>query len=180
MTAGTCRTSSSRRRFSAPSNPSCERIEIALHDVTEPPIATIDHDNRRLKVSCRIAFDGIEYVGRLWFTDEKDPDSGIPDRGALPGRNRDEVLAIAQRLTPPELALRYRRAVAERRRFFELRKATDDILSKIRYLNQVSISMRAGLLDAEGAAQEMDLTETQLHELVDGLRLAAGVEGDSR
>lgn len=150
---------------------------MALHDVTEPLIATIDHDNRRLKVSCRIAFDGIEYVGRLWFTEESDAQSGIPDRGALPGRNRDEVLALAQRLTPPELALRYRRALAERRRFFELRRATEDVLQKIRYLNQVSISMRAGLLDKEGAAQELELTEKQLYELIERLKVSAGVEG---
>ena len=52
------------------------------------------------------------------------------------------------------LALRYRRAVSERRRFFELRRATEELIAKVRYLNQVSISMRAGLLDAEGAAQE--------------------------
>ena len=150
---------------------------MALHDVTEPQIATIDHDNHRLKVSCRIAFDGIEYVGRLWFTEEADAQSGIPDRGALPGRNRDEVLALAQRLTPPELALRYRRALAERRRFFELRRATEDVLQKIRYLNQVSISMRAGLLDKEGAAQELELTEKQLYELIERLKASAGVEG---
>ena len=150
---------------------------MALHDVTEPLIATIEHDNRRLKVSCRIAFDGIEYVGRLWFTEESDAQSGIPDRGALPGRNRDEVLALAQRLTPPELALRYRRALAERRRFFELRRATEDVLQKIRYLNQVSISMRAGLLDKEGAAQELELTEKQLYELIERLKSSAGVEG---
>jgi hypothetical protein len=150
---------------------------MALHDVTEPLIATIDHDNRRLKVSCRIAFDGIEYVGRLWFIEEGDALSGIPDRGALPGRNRDEVLALAQRLTPPELALRYRRALAERRRFFELRRATEDVLQKIRYLNQVSISMRAGLLDKEGAAQELELTEKQLYDLIERLKAGAGVEG---
>jgi len=149
---------------------------MALHDVTQPEIATIDHDNRHLKVSCRIAFDGIEYVGRLWFTDTNDPDSGIPDRGALPGRSRDDVLALAQRLTPPELALRYRRALAERRRFVELRKATDDVLQKIRYLNQVSLSMRAGLLDKEGAAQELEMTEKQLYELIDRLKASAGVE----
>lgn len=151
---------------------------MALHDIIQPHIATIDHDGRRLDVSCRIAFDGIEYVGRLWFADTALADSGLPDRGGLPGRSRDEVVALAQRLTPPELALRYRRAVAERRRFHELRHATDEILSKIRYLNQVSISMRAGLLDAEGAAQELDLTEKQLHELVERLRFTAGVEGE--
>src|SRR5207245_338322 len=102
----------------------------------------------------------------------------LRDRGALPGRSRDEVVALAQRLTQPELALRYRRAVSERRRFFELRRATEDVLSKIRYLNQVAISMRAGLLDAEGATQELEITEKQLHELVARLRYAAGVESD--
>ena len=151
---------------------------MALHDIIQPHIATIEHDGKRLDVSCRIAFDGIEYVGRLWFADEKLVDSGLPDRGGIPGRSRDEVVALAERLTPPELALRYRRAIAERRRYFELRRATDDILTKIRYLNQVSISMRAGLLDEDGAAQEVELTEKQLHELIGHLRYAAGVEGD--
>jgi hypothetical protein len=36
--------------------------------------------------------------------------------------------------------------------------------------------MRAGLLDVDGAAGEIDLTEKQLHELVDRLRSFAGVE----
>src|SRR6185503_4784897 len=150
---------------------------MALHDIIQPHIATIDHDGRRLDVSCRIAFDGIEYVGRLWFAEAALADSGLPDRGGLPGRSRDEVIALASRLTPPELALRYRRAVAERRRFHELRRATDDVLQKIRYLNQLSVSMRAGLLDHEGAAKEVEMTEKQLHELVERLSVAAGVEG---
>ena len=151
---------------------------MALHDVIQPHIATFEHDGRRLDVSCRVAFDGVEYVGRLWFSDESLTESGFPDRGALPGRSRDEVVALAQRLTPPELALRYRRALAERRKFHLLRQSTEEILSKIRYLNQVSVSMRAGLLDAEGAAQEIDLTERQLHDLIERLRYSAGVEGE--
>lgn len=151
---------------------------MALHDIIQPHITTFEHEGRRLLVSCRIGFDGVEYVGRLWFTDEKIPDSAMADRAALPGRTRDEVVALAERLTPPELAMRYRRATAERRRFFELRRVTEELLAKIRYLNQVSVSMRAGLLDEEGAAQELDLTERQLHELVDRLRFAAGVESD--
>lgn len=151
---------------------------MALHDIVQPHVADLEHDGKRLSVTCRIAFDGIEYVGRLWFADARDPEAAIPDRGALPGRSRDEVLALALRLTPPELALRYRRALAERRRYHELRRATEEILSKIRYLNQVSISIRAGLLDKEGAAQELDVTEKQLHELVDRLHHAAGIEGN--
>jgi hypothetical protein len=151
---------------------------MALHDVIQPHIASIEHDGNRLDVSCRIAFDGIEYVGRLWFTDTSVTEGPIPDRGALPGRSRDEVTALAKRLTPPELALRYRRAIAERRRFHELRRATEEVLSKVRYLNQVAITMRAGLLDEDGAAQEIDITEKQLHDLVERLRFAAGIEGE--
>jgi hypothetical protein len=150
---------------------------MALHDIIQQHIASIEHDGRQLDVSCRIVFDGIEYVGRLWFTESASPASAIPDRGALPGRSRDEVTALARRLTPPELALRFRRALSERRRYHDLRRSTEEVLSKIRYLNQVSISMRAGLLDKEGAAQEIDMTERQLHDLIGRLRMVAGNEG---
>jgi hypothetical protein len=141
-------------------------------------ITTTEIDGKSLGVSMRIVFDGIEHVGRLWFAEEGWDDDGIPDRGAFPGRTRDEVIALARRLAPNELAQRYRRAQAEKRRFHNLRRVTDEILAKIRYLNQVGISMRAGLLDMEGAAQELELTERQLHELVDRLRPTAGVEDD--
>ncbi len=145
-------------------------------EITQPFIGTIEADDRRFTVSCRIVFDGIEYVGRLWFADESWDDAGLPDRGALPGRTKDEVIALAHRLTAEELVARYRRALAEKRRFKSLRRATDEILARIRYLNQVAISMRAGLLDVEGAAGEIDLTERQLHELVDRLRDYAGLD----
>ena len=148
-----------------------------LHDDTvQPHVTTIDYQGRRYSVSCRIVFDGIEYVGRLWFADDAWDDTGIPDRGALTGRDREEVMALARRLSTAELVLRYRRALAEKRRFIGLRKVTEEVLSKIRYLNQVAISMRAGLLDMDGAAQEIDLTEKQLHELIDRLKSFAGVE----
>jgi hypothetical protein len=152
-------------------------VTTVADETVQPHIATLDYDGRRYNVSCRIAFDGIEYVGRLWFADETWDDGGLPDRGAFPGRSRDEVLSLARRLTQQELMLRYRRALAEKRRFTGLRRATDDILGKIRYLNQVAISMRAGLLDTEGAAAEIDLTERQLHEIIEKLKLHAGVEG---
>lgn len=145
-------------------------------DVTQPHIASIEHEGRRYNVSARISYDGIEYVGRLAFTEEGWEDAGVTDRGALPGRTKDEVVALARRLTAQDLILRYRRALAEKRRFIGLRRVTDEILSHIRYLNQVAISMRAGLLDVEGAAGEIDMTEKQLHELIDRLRHFAGVE----
>ncbi len=146
-------------------------------NIIQPYIATIEPDGHKLQVSCRVAFDGIEYVGRLWFADDDWEDSGIPDRGALPGRSHDEVIALAKRLDAAELTLRYRRALAEKRRFMHLRKATEEILTKIRYLNQVAIAMRAGLLDTEGAAQEIELTEKQLHECVDRLKRHVGIQG---
>lgn len=145
-------------------------------EIVQPHIATIEVGGRRYAATCRISWDGIEYVGRVWFADESGQDGGLPDRGALPGRTRDEVMALAKRLTHDELSRRLKRAQAEKRRFHGLRRATDDILAKIRYLNQVAISMRAGLLDVEGAAGEIDLTERQLHELIDRLRDHAGVE----
>jgi hypothetical protein len=146
-------------------------------DSVQPHIATLEYDGRRFNVTCKVVFDGIEYVGHLWFADEAWDDNGVPDRGSLPGRTREETLVQARRLTPQELMLRYRRALAEKRRFTGLRKATEDILEKIRYLNQVAISMRAGLLDSDGAAAEIELTERQLHEIVEKLKVFAGIEG---
>ena len=143
-----------------------------------PHIGTIEHSGRRYAVTCRIAFDGIEYVGRLWFASEDADDVGLPDRGAIPGRNRDEVLDQARRLTTRELGLRYRRALAEKRRFISLRRETDDILTKIRYLNQIALSVREGLLDEDGASQEIEFTERQLHESIQKLRHTAGVEDE--
>ena len=145
-------------------------------DALDTDIATIEHDGRHFTVACRVAFDGIEYVGRLWFAEQGKDGAAIPDRGAIPGRTREEVVAFARRLTPRDLGLRHHRAMAEKRRFTRLRPVTEDILTKIRYMNQIAISMRDGLLDEEGARQEIELTEKQLHECVSRLRYTAGVE----
>jgi hypothetical protein len=142
------------------------------------PLTTLEADGRRFNVSIHTAWDGIEYVGRLWFADDSWEDMGFPDRGAFPGRTPEEVMVLAARLRPEDVARRYQRALAEKRRFHGLRRATDDVLAKIRYLNQVALSMRAGLLDAEGAAQEIDLTEKQLHELVAELKVHAGITAE--
>jgi hypothetical protein len=147
-----------------------------VNEISQPHIATIDSDGRRYNVSLRVVFDGVEFVGRLWFADETWDDLGLPDRGAFPGRTKEESIALARRLTTDELVRRHKRAVAEKRKFHGLRRATDDVLAKIRYLNQVAISMRAGLLDVDGAAQEIDLTEKQLHARIDRLAAYAGIE----
>jgi hypothetical protein len=144
--------------------------------VTRTAIATIDVDERRLRVTLHVAHDGVEYVGRLWFADTAWEDAGIPDRGVFPGRNEGEVLVLARRLRPDEMLQRYRRANAEKRRFHGLRQLTLEVLAKIRYLNQVAVSMRAGLLDVDAAQQELELTERQMVELVRQAKLLAGVE----
>ena len=145
--------------------------------LTHSHVGSIEHLGRRYEVTCRVSHDGIEYVGRLWFNEEGTAESGLPDRGQIPGRTREDVLDYARRLTPRDLILRYRRAVSERRRYFKLRHETDEILAKIRYLNQISISVRRGLLDEAGANQEIDVTERQLHESIERLRHNAGIEG---
>jgi hypothetical protein len=45
-------------------------------------LATIEHLGRRYSVTCRIAFDGIEHVGRLWFAEEDWDQTRLPDRAA--------------------------------------------------------------------------------------------------
>ena len=109
----------------------------------QPHIATVNVGGQRFAVSVLISYDGIEYVGRLWFAEEDWEDAGIPDRGVLPGRSREEVVAQARRLNGDELVARYKRAAANKRRFLALRTVTDEFLRKVRYLNQVAISMRA-------------------------------------
>jgi hypothetical protein len=142
----------------------------------QPVIGSIEYLGRRYSISCRVTYDGIEYVGRLWFSEEAWDDEGFPDRGALPGRTREEVLQRARQLTADELSLRHRRALAEKRKYIQLRRVTEDILAKIRYMNQIAISMRAGMLDPDGANQELELTERQLHDCINRLRYNAGVE----
>lgn len=151
------------------------RFGPACHDV-----ATIDVEGRPINISVRIAHDGIEYVGRLWFADPGSADqelvSGIPDRAPVPGQTRDDVLARALSLDTEDLGRRHARALAERRRYRALRATTDEVLARIRYLNRVALLVRDGLLDEQGGAQELDVTESQLHELVAKLRTHAGQE----
>ena len=145
-----------------------------LEDSAQTHLTTLHLDGGRVSVSVRTTYDGIEFVGKLWYTDETLREPPIRDRSSLPGRTREESLALAQRLTDHELTLRYRRATAEKRRFHELRRTTEEVLEKIRYINQVTISMQSGLLDVGGASQELALTEQQLHDLVTEIRLTAG------
>ena len=143
-----------------------------------PHIATIEVEGRRYNVALRIEHDGVEFVGRLWFADEAwADDDGMVDQGVIPGRSAGDVIGHAQSLGDRELVQRYRRAMAQRRRFHALRRLTVEVLENIRHLNALATSMRAGLVDIEEAAAEIDLTEDRLHELIDRLRPVAGVVG---
>ena len=145
--------------------------------VTHTPLTTIHVDGRDVRVTLHSAHDGIELVGRLFFAEQGWTNSGIPDRGVLPGRTLYDVESMARDLRVEELAQRYRRANAEKRRFHGLRQLTLELLSKVRYMNQVAVSVRTGLLDVEAAGQELDLTEEQMEELVRQVRHLAGIEG---
>jgi len=142
-----------------------------------PHIATIDVEGRRYNVALRIDHDGVEFVGRLWFSDEAwAEDDGIVDQGVLPGKSPDAVIGQAQGFGERELVQRYRRALAQKRRFHALRRLTVEVLENIRHLNALATSMRAGLVEMDEAAAEIDQTEDRLHELIDRLRPVAGVE----
>ena len=79
-------------------------------------------------------------------------------------------------LTDDELRMRYRRALAEKRRFLGLRRTTDQILARIRYLNTLSVSMRTGRIMESDARKEIEESIVHLHELVDSLSQVAGQE----
>jgi hypothetical protein len=146
----------------------------------QPRVATLHVGEKDIIVSVLVSYDGVEYVGRLWFHEADSDDDGVPDRGPLSGRSKGEVETSARKLTESELLARYRRALTNKRRYLALRATTNEILRNVRYLNQVAISMRAGLIDPEGAEQEIDFAEHQLHEIVARLRGVAGVEANGR
>lgn len=92
--------------------------------------------------------------------------NGIPDRSVLPGRTTDDVLRRARDLQLEELAQRYRRANAEKRKYHGLRQLTMELLAKVRYQNRVAVGMRTGLLDLAAGQHELDLTENEMMTLI--------------
>lgn len=150
---------------------------MAEFGVVKQHITTIDVDGKTYNVSIHTAYDGIEHIGRLWFSEATTSEAGIPDHGAIPGRTVEEAVALAQRFTPDDLLRRCHRAHSEKRRYMKLRRSVDEILAKVKYMNRVAVSMRGGMLDSDGASQELELITKQLHEIVSRLKDFAGVEG---
>jgi hypothetical protein len=142
----------------------------------EHHLATIDAEGALCDVFVRFAYDGLEHIGRLWFSGPAAGEHPIPDHGGIPGRTVDEALQFAERFTTDDLLRRLNRARAEKRKYLQLRRSTNQFLEKVKYMNRVALSMRGGLLDPEGARQELDLVVKQLHEIVDTLPLVAGIE----
>ena len=72
--------------------------------ITQQHLSTIDMDGKPCAVSVRIAYDGIEYIGRLFFADPQTGE-GIPDHGAIPGRTVEEAIDMAFDLQPDIITL---------------------------------------------------------------------------
>lgn len=136
-------------------------------------------DGVNCEVYLELTYDGLEYKGRLWFNGDAVEGKPIPDHGSIPGRTREEAIEFARRFNDDDLLRRLFRAKAEKRKYLQLRAATNTFLEKVKYMNRVALSMKAGMLDAEGARRELDLVVEELHQLVDTLPLVAGVEESS-
>jgi hypothetical protein len=141
------------------------------------PIRTITVDDRKYAVALRVGYDGVEHVGRLWFTDTA---NGVAyqDHGAVPGTSALDAVRKAKEFTETEVEQRCYRALSEKRRFSRLRGATDKIIDKIKYLNRVAIGLEKGIIDREGGQEELQQVQGQLLEIVRDLRNHAGVEDE--
>ena len=150
-----------------------------------PPSASTDHqvrtittDGQKYFVCLRVGYDGIEYVGRLRFTDAA-TEITYQDHGAVPGISVLDAVRKAKEFSPTEMEQRCFRALSEKRRFGKLRGATDQMIDKIKYLNRVAIDLEKGKLDKEGGKQELDQIQDQLMDIVRSLRNHAGVEDEA-
>ncbi len=54
-----------------------------VDETVQPRVATLHVDGKNIIVSVLVSYDGVEYVGRLWFNEADSDDEGVPDRGPL-------------------------------------------------------------------------------------------------
>jgi hypothetical protein len=144
---------------------------------TDHQIRTITVDGQKYFVSLRVGYDGVEYVGRLLFTDAS-TEIFYQDHGGVPGISVLDAVRKAKEFTESQLEQRCFRALSEKRRFGKLRRATDEMIEKIKYLNRVAIGLEKGTIEREGGNQELDAIQGQLLEIVRKLRQHAGVEDE--
>jgi hypothetical protein len=145
---------------------------------SEHDIRLIALDGQTYRAVLRVVFDGIEYIGRLWFIDELDSKHAVLDHGSVPGSTVEEAVGKAREFSQAELERRCHRALSEKRRFGKLRRATDEMINKIKYLNRVVIDLQAGIMDREGGQQEIQQIQHQILAIVRTLPIHAGVEDE--
>ena len=145
---------------------------------TDHQIRAIDVDGQKYFVCLRVGYDGVEYVGRLRFTDAS-TEITYQDHGAVPGLSVLDAVRKAKEFSATEMEQRCYRALAEKRRFGRLRGATDKMIEKIKYMNRVAIDLEKGRLDRDGGRQELDQVQEQLLDIVKSLRQHAGVEDEN-
>ena len=140
-------------------------------------IRTITVDGQKYFVSLRVINDGVEYVGRLRFTDATS-EVAYQDHAGVPGTSVSDAVRKAKEFSERDLEQRCYRALSEKRRFGKLRNATDKMLEKIKYLNRVAVGLEKGLLDPESGKHELDQAHGELMAIVRTLRDHAGVEDE--
>jgi hypothetical protein len=144
---------------------------------SDHPIRSIMLDGEKYSVALRVGYDGVEYLGRLRFTEAT---SGVTyqDHGAVPGISVLDAVRKAKEFSETEMSQRCYRALSEKRRFSKLRNTTYEMINKIKYLNRVAIGLEKGMIDPAGGKQELDNVQAELLEIVKTLRLHAGVEDE--
>jgi hypothetical protein len=140
-------------------------------------IRNITVDGQKYSVSLRVGYDGVEHLGRLRFTDVA---TGITyqDHGSIPGISALDSVRKAKEFTATEMEQRCFRALSEKRRFSKLRRVTDQMIDKIKYLNRVAIGLEKGIIDQDGGKQELNQIQGELLDIVKTLRTHAGVEDE--
>ena len=146
-----------------------------LSTSSDHQIREITVDGQKFFVSLRVGFDGVEHVGRLLFT-EASTEIAYQDHGGVPGISMLDAVRKAKEFSQSELEQRCHRAMSEKRRFGKLRRATDQMLEKIKYLNRVAIGLEKGMLEPEAGKLELDQAQGELLDIVRSLRFHAGVE----
>lgn len=140
-------------------------------------IRTITVDGQKFFVALRVTHDGVEHIGRLMFT-EASTEIAYQDHGGVPGVSVEDAVSKAKEFSDGEMVQRCHRALSEKRRYGKLRRATDRVIEKIRHLNRVAVGLEKGLGDTQKGKLEFDQAQADLLEIVQSLRLYAGVEDE--